>query len=42
MISDDIINQIIYMLDTELNFSYQQTILPVAKRKFLGFLEGVA
>jgi hypothetical protein len=40
MISDDIINQIIYMLDTELNFSYQQTILPVAKRKFLGFLEG--
>ena len=40
MISDDIINQIIYMLDTELNFSYSQTILPVAKRKFLGFLEG--
>lgn len=40
MISDDIINQIIYMLDTELNFSYGQTILPVAKRKFLGFLEG--
>lgn len=40
MISDDIINQIIYMLDTELNFSYRQTILPVAKRKFLGFLEG--
>jgi hypothetical protein len=40
MISDDIINQIIYMLDTELNFSYTQTILPVAKRKFLGFLEG--
>lgn len=41
MISDDIINQIIYMLDTELNFSYSHTILPVAKRKFLGFLEGV-
>lgn len=40
MISDDIINQIIYMLDTELNFSYSHTILPVAKRKFLGFLEG--
>lgn len=40
MISDDIINQIIYMLDTELDFSYGQTILPVAKRKFLGFLEG--
>lgn len=39
MISDDIINQIIYMLDTELNFSYSHTILPVAKRKFLGFLE---
>ncbi|KXK49791.1 MAG: hypothetical protein UZ05_CHB002001738, partial [Chlorobi bacterium OLB5] len=40
MISDDIINQTIYMLDTELNFSYSHTILPVAKRKFLGFLEG--
>lgn len=40
MISDDIINQIIYMMDTELNFSYSQTILPVAKRKFLGYLEG--
>ncbi len=40
MISDDILNQIIYMLDTELNFSYEKTILPVAKRKFLGFLEG--
>lgn len=40
MISDDIINQIIYMLDTELDFSYRQTILPVAKRKFLNYLEG--
>jgi hypothetical protein len=40
MISDDIINQIIYMLDTELDFSYGQTILPVAKRKFLNYLEG--
>lgn len=37
---DDFLNRIIYMLDTELNFSYIQTILPVAKRKFLGFLEG--
>lgn len=39
MISDDILNQIIYMLDTELNFPYGQSILPVAKRKFLNFLE---
>ncbi len=40
LIADDILNQIIYMMDTELNFSYSQTILPVAKRKFLGYLEG--
>jgi len=39
MISDDILNQIIYMLDTGLDFSYSQTILPVAKRKFLSYLE---
>ncbi|HMT12442.1 MAG TPA: hypothetical protein PKA39_12570 [Ignavibacteria bacterium] len=39
MISDDILNQIIYMLDTGLDFSYTQTILPVAKRKFLSYLE---
>ena len=39
MYSDDILNRIIYMLDTELNFSYMQTILPVAKRKFLNYLE---
>ncbi len=40
MLSEDIINQIIYKLDTELNFSYSSTILPVAKRKFLNYLEG--
>lgn len=42
MISDDILNQIIYMLDTELDFPYMETILPVAKRKFLNYLEGKA
>ena len=39
IISDDILNQIIYYLDTELSFPFSQTILPVAKRKFLNFLE---
>lgn len=39
IISDDILNQIIYYLDTELSFPYSETILPVAKRKFLNFLE---
>jgi|SRR4030095_4004437 len=39
IISDDILNQIIYYLDTELSFPYIETILPVAKRKFLNFLE---
>jgi hypothetical protein len=39
MISDDILNQMIYMLDTGLDFPYVQTILPVAKRKFLSYLE---
>jgi hypothetical protein len=40
IIAGDILNQIIYYLDTELSFSYKHTILPVAKRKFLNFLEG--
>jgi hypothetical protein len=39
IISDDILNPIIYYLDTELSFPYIETILPVAKRKFLNFLE---
>lgn len=39
IISEDILNQIIYYLDTELYFPYAETILPVAKRKFLNFLE---
>lgn len=39
IISDDMLNQIIYYLDTELSFPYIETILPVAKRKFLNFLE---
>ena len=39
IISDDFLNQIIYYLDTELSFPYIETILPVAKRKFLNFLE---
>jgi hypothetical protein len=39
IISEDILNQIIYYLDTELYFPYVETILPVAKRKFLNFLE---
>ncbi|MCI0449840.1 MAG: hypothetical protein L0Y79_08655 [Chlorobi bacterium] len=39
IISEDILNQIIYYLDTELSFPFSQTILPVAKRKFLNFLE---
>lgn len=42
MIADDILNQIIYLLDTELGFPYRETILPVAKRKFLNYLEGKA
>lgn len=39
IISDDILNQIIYLLDTGLDFPYSETILPVAKRKFLNYLE---
>ena len=39
MYADDIINRIIYMLNTELSFPFSETILPVAKRKFLNFLE---
>jgi hypothetical protein len=40
IIAEDILNQIIYFMNTELNFSYQHTILPVAKRKFISYLEG--
>jgi hypothetical protein len=39
IISEDILNQIIFYLDTDLSFHYSQTILPVAKRKFLSYLE---
>jgi hypothetical protein len=39
IISEDILNQVIYYLDTELSFPYSETILPVAKRKFLNYLE---
>lgn len=39
IIADDILNQIVYYLETELTFPFKETILPVAKRKFLGFLE---
>lgn len=39
IMSEDILNQIIYYLDTELSFPYSETILPVAKRKFLNYLE---
>jgi hypothetical protein len=39
IIAEDIFNQIIYYLDTELSFPYFETILPVAKRKFLSYLE---
>ncbi len=39
IISEDILNQIIFYLDTDLSFHYSQTIPPVAKRKFLSYLE---
>jgi hypothetical protein len=39
IISDDILNQVIYYLETGLTFPFRETIMPVAKRKFLGFLE---
>jgi hypothetical protein len=39
LLANDILNQIIYYLDTELNFPYRETIYPVAKRKFINFLE---
>lgn len=42
IISEDILNQIIYFLDTELDFPYAETVLPVAKRKFLNYLESKA
>jgi hypothetical protein len=39
IIAEDIMNQIIYYMDTELTFPYSETILPVAKRKFLHYLQ---
>lgn len=39
LLSNDILNQIIYLLDTELSFPYKETISPIARRKFLKFLE---
>ena len=39
VISLDILNQIIYHIDTELSFPFKETIMPVAKRKFLHYLE---
>jgi hypothetical protein len=37
--AEDILNQVIYYLNTELTFPFNETIMPVAKRKFLGYLE---
>lgn len=39
LLLNDILNQIIYLLDTELSFPYNETISPIARRKFLKFLE---
>jgi len=39
IIADDILNQIVYYLETELSFPFRETILPIAKRKFLNYLE---
>lgn len=39
IISEDILNQIVYLIDTSLDFPFKETILPVAKRKFLEYLE---
>lgn len=39
IIADDILNQVIYYLETELTFPFNETIMPVAKRKFLGYLD---
>ena len=39
IIADDILNQIVYYLETELTFPFRETILPIAKRKFLNYLE---
>ncbi|MCX7878108.1 MAG: hypothetical protein N2510_05625 [Ignavibacteria bacterium] len=39
IISGDILNQIVYHIDTQLSFPFRETIMPVAKRKFLEYLE---
>ena len=39
LLANDILNQIIYLLDTELSFPYNETISPIARRKFIKFLE---
>lgn len=39
LLADDILNQVIYYLETELTFPFKETIMPVAKRKFLEYLD---
>lgn len=39
ILSNDMINQIVYYFNTELTFPYTETILPISKRKFINFLE---